>query len=180
MPLIYITGMSGSGKSSVLRELEALGYATYGVDELGYADWVDRQTGEIIPFSNDEDSVDIHEWYIKHRWVLSKDRIGQLKKQVDADDKLAFLGGMSEGIDEVWRYFDKVFLLTTDIETIQERIANRTDNDFGKAPDEMAEIISALEPYETKCKKLGAISIDATQPLENVVDEILPQLEKTR
>lgn len=179
MPLIYITGMSGSGKSSVLRKLEELGYATYGVDELGYADWVDRQTGEIIPFPEEEDSVDIHEWYVKHRWVLSKDRIGRLKKQVDADDKLAFLGGMSEGIDDVWRYFDNVLLLTIDIETIQERITNRTDNDFGKAPDEMAAIMSALEPYETKCKRLGAITVDATQPLKKVVQEIIEIGEST-
>lgn len=176
MPLFYITGMSGSGKSSVLRKLDELGYATYGVDELGYADWVNRQTGEIIPFPKDEDSVDIHDWYTKHRWVLSKHRIGQLKEQVSADDTLAFLGGMSEGIDEVWGYFDKVILLTIDNKTIQERITRRSDNDFGKTPSEMAEILSSLEPYETKCKELGAIAIDATQPLDSVVDEILDKV----
>lgn len=180
MPLIYITGMSGSGKSSVLRKLETFGYETRGVDELGYADWVDRQTGEIIPFPEDENSVNIHDWYTKHRWVLSVDRISQLKKQTDTDDKLLFLGGMAEGEDTVWHYFTKVFLLTIDEKTIQERIANRTDNNFGKAPEEMTEILGALQPYETKCKKLGAITIDATQSLDKVIDEIISHLRENK
>ena len=176
MPLIYITGMSGSGKSSVLRDLDALGYETHGVDELGYADWVDRQTGEIIPFPEDEQSVSIHDWYKKHRWVLSVDRISQLKKQTDTDDKLVFLGGIAEGEETVWQYFDKVFLLSIDELTIRERITNRQGNDFGKAPEEMAEILDTLSRYETKCQRLGAIQIDATRPLNVVVNEIIEKI----
>ena len=41
MSLIYITGISGSGKSTVLRELAKQGYEAHGVDEEGYADWID-------------------------------------------------------------------------------------------------------------------------------------------
>lgn len=173
MPLIYITGMSGSGKSTVLHELEALGYETHGVDELGYADWVDRKTGAIIPFPEDEDSVDIHAWYKKHRWVLSVDRISKLKQQADADDKLVFLGGIAEGEEDVWQYFDKVFLLKVDKETIKERITHRTDNDFGKSPDEMAEIMKALHVYEAKCEKLGAATVDGGQPIKSVIENII-------
>lgn len=62
-----ITGLSGSGKSAVLRELVKRGYEAHGVDEEGYADWIDRKTDEIIPFPQDESSVDIHDWYRKHK-----------------------------------------------------------------------------------------------------------------
>lgn len=176
MPLIYITGMSGSGKSTILRELASLGYETHGVDELGYADWVDRKTGEIIPFPEDEQSVTVHDWYKKHRWVLSVDRISQLKHQVDTDDKLVFLGGIAEGEENVWQYFDKVFLLKIDEQTINERITNRTDNDFGKAPEEMTEIMSVLHVYQAKCEKLGAIVVDSTKPIKTVVENIIKNL----
>lgn len=176
MSLIYLTGMSGSGKSTVLRELETLGYETHGVDELGYADWMDRKTGAIIPFPEDEDSINIHDWYKKHRWVLSVDRISKLKQQADTDDKLVFLGGIAEGEEDVWQCFDKVFLLKVDGETIKERIANRTDNDFGKSPDEMAEIMNALHVYEAKCEKLGVTTVDGAQPIKTVIENIIKNL----
>lgn len=176
MPLVYLTGISGSGKSSVIRELQARGYEAHGVDEMGYADWVDRKTGEIIPFPEDESSVDIHEWYKKHSWVLSKDRISKLKQQADTNDTLIFLAGVADGEDKVWDYFDKVFVLNVDEATIRQRIANRTDNDFGKTPDEMAAILRWLEGYEERYRTYGAVIIDTTQPLDGVVDEILRRL----
>lgn len=176
MPLIYLTGISGSGKSAVIRELQARGYEAHGVDEMGYADWVDRQTGKIIPFPEDENSVDIHEWYKKHNWVLSDDRISKLKQQADANDTLIFLAGVADGEDTVWHYFGKVFVLNVDEATIRQRIAKRTDNDFGKTPDEMAAILRWLDGYEERYRTYGAVIVDATKPLNEVVDEIVRKL----
>jgi uridine kinase len=42
MPLVYVTGISGSGKSAVLQELRQRAHKAVGVDEDGYARWLDR------------------------------------------------------------------------------------------------------------------------------------------
>ena len=45
MALFYVTGLSGTGKSAVLRELLIRGYHARGVDEDGYADWLSLAAG---------------------------------------------------------------------------------------------------------------------------------------
>jgi hypothetical protein len=50
MSLIYVTGLSGTGKSAILGELRARGYRARGVDEDGYADWINRVTGTADEF----------------------------------------------------------------------------------------------------------------------------------
>jgi hypothetical protein len=45
MALLYVTGLSGTGKSAVLSELLARGHHARGVDEDGYADWVSLASG---------------------------------------------------------------------------------------------------------------------------------------
>lgn len=122
MGLVYVTGLSGSGKSAVLRELKKQGYEAHGVDEEGYADWTDRETGSVVPFPHDDPSLDAHGWYKKHRWVLSQERIGNLKKQADDESKTIFLLGTAEGEDKVWHFFDKVMTLLLDEKTLKSRI----------------------------------------------------------
>ncbi len=173
MSLIYITGVSGSGKSTVLQKLEKQGFEAHGVDEEGYADWIDRETGAIAPFPHDDPNLDIHDWYKKHRWVLSEKRIGELKKQADEKDKIVFLSGVAEGEDKVWHFFDKVIALSVDEATMRSRIESREDNHFGKTPEEMADILKWLENYDETYGKFGAAVIDATKPIDQVVDKIL-------
>jgi len=173
MPLIYITGISGSGKSTVLEELSKRGLEAHGVDEEGYADWIDRQTGEAILFPEDEQSLDIHDWYKKHRWILSLNRISELKKRSDQDGKQIILAGSAEGESTVRHLFNKVIYLAVDEPTLKRRIAARENNLFGKHPDEMAEILQWLKGNDEKYHKSDAYVIDANQPLNEVVSEVL-------
>ena len=68
MPLFYVTGLSGAGKSAVLTELRARGYRARGVDEDGYADWISKSTQAVDRFPRDERGVDFHAWYQTHDW----------------------------------------------------------------------------------------------------------------
>lgn len=77
---------------------------------------------------------------------------------------------------ELWGLFDKIFALTTDKETIKYRVTNRTNNDVGKTSNEFKDILNQQKTAEEEYQKLGAIIIDAKQPIKRVVDEIL---EKT-
>lgn len=175
MGLIYVTGLSGSGKSAVMRELKARGYETHGVDEEGYADWIDRKTGQTIAFPEDEASVDIHDWYQDHDWVLSKARIEGLHRKAEASKEPVFLAGVAGGDNLVWHLFQAVLVLAVDEHTMKKRITSRKDNQFGKHPDEMAELLKWLDGYEDRYRSCGATIIDATRSLSEVVDDVVNQ-----
>jgi hypothetical protein len=170
MPLIYITGLSGAGKSAVLKELLQRGFEAHGVDEEGFGDWVDRKTGVIRQLP---DGQNWHAWYQDYEWVLSPDRVARLKQQADRDGKAVFLCGIGSGESAVWHLFETVVGLVADAGTLRQRIASRDDNEFGKSPAELAEVLRWHETYEESCRTVGACIIDAARPLQVVVDDIL-------
>jgi len=69
MPLVYVTGLSGTGKSAVCRELKRRGYEAHDTDEEGNAVWVNRETGEVTAAAGAADRsrpgwLDDQEWRI--------------------------------------------------------------------------------------------------------------------
>lgn len=67
--------------------------------------------------------------------------------------------------------FDGVFVLDVDLETLKNRLASRPEDEFGGKP---AERDVVLRLHGTKEDNPGnATTIDATQPLALVVDDIL-------
>jgi hypothetical protein len=81
-----------------------------------------------------------------------------------------FVCGSSRNRDHFLPYFTKVFNLRIDDETMRRRLQERTDNEFGKQPEDV-EIMLKLNPRDEKPGR--AIDVDATQPLNEVVDELL-------
>ncbi|MDT8306538.1 MAG: shikimate kinase, partial [Anaerolineae bacterium] len=49
MQRVLLTGMSGTGKSTVIRELAARGYRAIDADENGWSHWVNMRTGRPAP-----------------------------------------------------------------------------------------------------------------------------------
>jgi len=70
-------------------------------------------------------------------------------------------------------HFEKVFTLHIDNETLKHRLSNRTNNDFGKKPDELALQLEWNKGAIKYSKERGTVLIDATRPIEIVVDEII-------
>jgi hypothetical protein len=172
MPLIYVTGISGSGKSAVLNELRSRGHAAYGVDEDGYGRWLGRRSGEESRFPHGQHGLDIHEWFSEHEWVLDIEKIARLKDRSDRDGTLVFLCGVAAGDAEAWKYFSVVCALVVGEAIIRQRIDLRADA-FGKRQGELAQILKWNEGYEATYHGFGAVVIDATQPISVVVDRIL-------
>jgi hypothetical protein len=172
MSLWYMTGLSGAGKSAVLRELRARGFAAHGVDENGYADWISRETGEpqAMPALAD---LDFRSWYLTHDWVLSLPRITELSHQAAESADPVFLCGVANGDKDVWHLFTKVITLVADLPTLERRLADRDDNLFGKDPEQLADVAHWHNGYEQTYRSFGAKIIDATRPLCQIVDEIL-------
>jgi broad-specificity NMP kinase len=173
MPLLYVTGIPGTGKSAVLRELRARGFEAQGVDEDGFADWVHRETGQIEEFPRGDASAEIHTWYAKHAWVLSANRIAGLKRESDGARRSVFLCGVAEGEPEVWHYFDRVIALVAPADVLYRRLATREGNNFGKSPLELAEIMKWYATSEASYRRAGAIVVDATQSIRAVANEVV-------
>lgn len=173
MPLVYVTGISGAGKSAVLRELRRRGYEAFGVDEDGYGRWLDRRTGQTRPYPAENKALDPHEWYAAHDWVLDVNKIADLKKRVDRDAALVFLCGVAAGDAEAWEYFDVVCALAIDEATIRARIDLRDDNWYGTRPQELDQVLAWNVGYADRYRGFGAVIVDATEPLPVVVDAVI-------
>lgn len=124
MPLYRVTGISGSGKSTVRNHLRARGYETFSTDEDGYASWFDNETGE--EYRRRTTSAErTPEFGRRYGWKLPRDRVEPLT--TDAPERPVFLCGAVANEVEVWNLFAAVIALNVDTETLKGRLAKRTN-----------------------------------------------------
>lgn len=171
MPLIYVTGVPGAGKSSVREELLRRGYKAYGGVEDDIAAFYNNETGERVEgWVEAKDRTT--EWKAKHAWKITHETAEELKEQ--AKNELIFLCAVTRNdVSELWDLFDKVIALTIDEATLKQRLASRTNNDIGKTPDELQDILKHQQTASEDYKKLGATLVEASRPIDEVVDEII-------
>lgn len=151
-----IEGFSGTGKTSVCRELQRRGYhAINGDRELAYQG--DPTTGQ------PRDGF-THEHYI---WNV--DRVRALI--ADRSHAETFFCGGSRNFASFIHLFDRVFILEVDRETLTQRLAARPESEWGGRPAER-QCVERLHATGEGVPKSGVV-IDATMPLGRIVDEIL-------
>ena len=168
MALVYVTGISRSGKSTVRHELVRHGHEAHDTDD-GMARFVDRSTG--VATRRIDASLRTREFVENNDWVVEPDRVLQLSHR--AVDRLVFLCGAIANEVEVWELFDRVILLSIDEATMRERVIGRTTNDFGKNPHELELMLGWIKTIDDEYRRYGAVVIDATRPISIVVDEIV-------
>ena len=169
MGLVWVTGNSGTGKSTVRAELARRGHLSFDTDEDGITVWRDRATGQEVAYPGDAHHPD--DWLEHHGWMIDRLRVEDLARL--ARDRLVFLCGSVENENDVWDLFDIVVCLILDEPTLRERIATRTTNPFGKKPVELQAILHWNPTMEATYRQSGAFVVNADQPLDAVVDEIL-------
>jgi hypothetical protein len=155
---------SGTGKTSVCTELQRRGYhAIHGDRELAYQG--DPETGEPLDgFAREHDIRFVHEHHI---WDAEK-----VKSLVaDQRNEISFFCGGSRNFPHFIDLFDGVFVLEIDLDTLNNRLAARPEDEFGGKPAER-ELIARLHATMDDVPK-NAVSIDATAPIARVVDAIL-------
>lgn len=86
---------------------------------------------------------------------------------------MAFLFGVVENDLEVLDLFDRLVCLVIDDETLRDRLATRTTNGFGKERGELAIALTWNREIEARYRRFGATILDATQPIEAVVQDLL-------
>ncbi len=170
MALIYITGISGSGKSTIAQELKKRRYEAIDADNDGYNQWHNNETNEIVPSPGDK-IVHTPEWLATHGWVTSIEKVTKLAER--AKNKTIFFCSTAGHEKELWALYSRVICLVIDENTLKHRVATRDSNTFGKKKHELDAILKWLPGKEENYRKFGATIVDATQPLNKVVDEII-------
>jgi hypothetical protein len=167
--IIFVTGVSGSGKSAVRAELLRRGLAAVGTDEERICAFHEVATGCVVVPEHGEWRTP--EWQAAHTWRMVADRVEQVAES--AREKPVFLCGTASNEYDFWHLYSEAFSLCVDEDTLRQRVASRDDHDFGQLPHQLAAILSWREAKQECDLQRGAIRIDATRPLSAVVDEIL-------
>jgi broad-specificity NMP kinase len=158
-----IEGVSGTGKTSVCEELQRRGYhAVNGDRELAYQG--DPETG----IRTDGFTHEHHIWHV--------DKVKALI--ANQDEALTFFCGGCRNFSKFIDLFDGVFILEVDLDTLNQRLGERPQNEWGGKKTER-ELIAHLHQTKKDIPKNGII-IDATAPIEYVVDEIIRQCEENK
>jgi shikimate kinase len=111
------------------------------------------------------------EWDSEGHQVWHEGRIRELL--ATEHDGVIFVSGCAENQGAFYSAFSHIILLRAPEETIRERLANRTNNPYGKRPDELARVMHDLETVEPLLRQRATHEIDATRPVSEVVGIIL-------
>jgi hypothetical protein len=144
-----VEGLSGAGKSSVYEELIRRGYMAISTDRA----W--KRPGA------PDTGLPAHSIWDPQKAVSELE---------SPEPEVLFVCGSSRNRDHFLPYFTKIFNLRIDDDTMRRRLHERTNNEFGKQPEEVELMLTLNRSDE---KPAGAIDVDATRPLDQVVDELL-------
>lgn len=162
MKRVLLTGMSGTGKSTVINDLAARGYQAVDADCDEFSEWVRVSDDTATPGSPVEADRD---------WVWREDRIQTLLSTTDTD--LLFLSGCAANMGKFLPQFDHVILLSAPTHVIIERLNTRTNNTYGKQPDEVARVLDLRETVEPLLHKVADHEIDTSADRADVVASVL-------
>jgi broad-specificity NMP kinase len=146
MAVVFVTGMSGTGKSSALAELARRGRRVVDTD---YGGWTDESGPERL-------------------W--REDRIATLL--AEHHDGALFVSGCVPNQGKFYSRFDAVVLLSAPVDVILDRVATRDSNDYGKTNAERDLIAQDLAAVEPLLRAGATAEIDTTAPLDEVVDAL--------
>jgi broad-specificity NMP kinase len=166
---IYITGVSGTGKTTITNKLIEKGVKAYGLDETpNMCCWVNKSNGKIV----DQEVALDKEFIELHTWICN---VSELTKLISETESVVVLG-MAENQNEFLHLFDKVILLQCKPETFIKRILERKDNIFGKEKSAQEYLLNTYKEYEIGMLKNGAVSVNTDAPIDTVVAKILSEI----
>lgn len=162
-----VTGTSGTGKSTILKQLQQKQYSTIGIDEEpGLVTWINKETGKTVPRGAEltEEFIAVHDWGCD---------IDKLKNVIATKDTPVIICGSCDNIQDVISLCEQSMILVCEPEVFLPRLEQRTDNEFGKNEAAQKAILSYYKKYREDCLKTGAISIDASQSIDDVVSDVI-------
>ena len=146
---VLITGMSGTGKSSLVLELRKRGCVAYDADDDGFSE--PRQDG---------------------RWGWRAEQVAELLSR--SSDQLLFFAGCSEEQAEL--PFDYRVLLTAPEPVVIERLRTRTNNPYGTGEQQLSQVLTDFAEIEPLIRRSADLVLTTTEPPPRVADTLLRRI----
>jgi predicted kinase len=146
---VLLTGMSGTGKSTLVAELRRRGHAAYDADDDGFSE--PRGSG---------------------RWGWRRDAVATLL--AGHADGVVFFAGCSE--EQAALPFDRRILLTAPRDVLAERLATRATNAYGRTPAEREQVLADLDAVEPLLRRSADLVLTSTAPPGALADAVLASL----
>lgn len=154
MAVIFVTGMSGVGKSTALNRLEQRGYRVVDTD---FGEWI-----EDLPRPDGTG--------VEPQW--REDRIDALIADHERSGEPLFIAGTVWNQGRFYPRFDEVVLLSAPLAVMLDRIASRDTNPFGTTAEERDRIVADTAEVEPLLRSWATVEINTRKPLAEVVDQL--------
>jgi dephospho-CoA kinase len=149
---VLVTGMSGTGKSSLVHHLRGRGIAAFDADDDGFS--TARADGT---------------------WGWRTQAVRSLLDTYPENELVVFAGCSDE--QAVIRFDFKV-LLTAPVEVMLARLRSRTTNPFGKTDAERERVLADTEWVLPLLRASADLVIDTLKPVNEVADVVLEAVEE--
>jgi shikimate kinase len=159
---ILLTGLSGTGKSTLIAALATRGYKAVDADCAAFSRWAEPTSNADVFGPPVEAGRD---------WVWREDHIQDLLSTEDTD--VLFVGGCAENMGQFLTQFDHIVLLRAPADVLVERLRTRTTNAYGKQPDEVTRVLGQMDTVEPLLQRAAGYEIDTSAPLDEVVTTVL-------
>jgi shikimate kinase len=152
--------MSGTGKSTLIAELAARGHKAIDTDADEWSEWA-HVSGD-SDRSGSTAELD---------WIWREDRIQRLLSTEDTE--VLFVSGCRTNQVKFYPQFDHIVLLSAPAQVLRERLATRTNNPYGKHPDELARVLQLQRTVEPLLRRAASLEVDTSAPVGQIIETIL-------
>jgi hypothetical protein len=166
MSKYLITGRQGSGKTTVIKELQHRGYTAYNTDDLPEVTKLQNiVTGEAVDWP--KGPVD----WTKYAWNWQKDKFTDLL----SSNETVFIDAITSNQEAFYPMFNNIFALILSPENLRIRL-NQHEHDSHHLPGQIDRWVKDHEIKQQKFVGEGFIAIDADKSVDEVTNQILTSI----
>jgi dephospho-CoA kinase len=161
---VLLTGISGTGKSALVRALQDGGRHAVDLDDASWSEWMetpDAATGETVEPGRD--------------WVWREDRVRELLAGEQGSQLI--VSGCAANMGGFLPRFACVVLLTAPADVIAARLAARPPDAYGSRPKDAARVLSQLDTVEPLLRRVAHHELDTNRGVAESIAALLSLIE---
>jgi hypothetical protein len=169
--LVHVTGVPGTGKSTLRPQLDAAGFLAADGDD-GICAWFDRATGNQV--SNMPLGRRTADWYENYQWRPIPGTIERLS--AECANRTGFLLGVFGDAAVQGEHFGARFFLTAPTGVIEARLRLRDGHGYDTRFAAFGGLLAWQEAAESHWAREGYVPLDAARPVTAIANELLARV----